>query len=124
MSRWAAAWRDVSETTGSGDQKGECVRSVNSVTTLQTATEEIVMCAVRVSVGIEHRCGRITAISVPQATDPPRTTIAAMVNDWLARGDDLETQALRLVAMTDLVAGLIAWRMTAFKNDARAGPGE
>jgi hypothetical protein len=76
------------------------------------ATVQIEMCIHGVAVGIWHSGGRIGSISVPPSTDPVRTKAAAIVNSWLAQGDDLETQAVRLLALTDLVAGLIRWKRT------------
>lgn len=66
-----------------------------------------------VAVGIKQTGGTIVAISVPPSTDPVRRHVVAIVNEWLAHGDNLETQALRLLALTDLVAGLIVWKRRA-----------
>jgi hypothetical protein len=76
------------------------------------ATTKIEMCIIPVAVGIRHSGGRIASIFVPSSTDPARTNAAAIVNGWLAQGDELEAQALRLLALTDLVAGLIRWKRT------------
>lgn len=71
------------------------------------------MCGRQVPVRIERRDGEITAISPSQGTDPTRVNVAAIVNDWLSHGDNLETQALLLLALADLVAGLIVWKVAA-----------
>lgn len=92
------------------------VRSVSSVTPPQSATVEIDMCGRRVAVRIEHREGEIIAIFPSQGVDPTRARVAVIVNDWLARGDSLETQALRLLALTDIVAGLIGWEADALRS--------
>ncbi len=115
MNRWAKAWQEEAEVS---------VISVNSVTPpsadrsapgcpaaerTETALIDIVTRKVSILIGLKD--GAIVSIAVPPSTDPVRTFAAGIVNSWLAEGDALEAQALRLLALTDLVAGLIRWQI-------------
>lgn len=51
--------------------------------------------------------GEILQVTPPVELDPVRAFGVRAVNGWLAAGVDLQTQALRLLAAQELVAGLL-----------------
>ena len=109
MSRWAEAWRASCSPSTADARPSEPISSgcVSTVTPLRVETVAIDISTCRISVEVRHGPGGIESIAMTAATDPVRTKAAAIVNGCLAQGEALEAQALRLIAMTDLVAGLI-----------------
>lgn len=112
MSRWAEAWRASCSPPTAEALPSEPISSgcVSTVTPLRVETVAIDISTCRISVEVRHGPGGMESIAVPAATDPVRTKAAAIVNGCLAQGEALEAQALRLVALSDLVAGLISWK--------------
>jgi hypothetical protein len=74
----------------------------------QTVLMDIV--ARSIPVTVVQKSGRILSIAVPSDTDPVRSAAARIVNKWIMQGAELEAMALRILAMSELVAGLIRWR--------------
>ena len=115
MNRWAEAWQASCSPFNAGVQDAPqtgpgSVSSVRSVTPPRVEGVAIDIANCRVSVEVTNGPGGIEAISVPVTTDPVRARAASIVNGWFAQGESLEAQSLRLLALSDMVAGLIKWR--------------
>jgi hypothetical protein len=105
MNRWAEAWRDVSAADCDALGRG----GVSSGTPPRAENLAIDISNRRVSVEVRHGPGGVVSIGLAATTDPVRASAVVIVNEWLAQGERLEAQALRLIAITDLVARLIRW---------------
>lgn len=102
MSRWAEAWRDVSAGDGRGGAGGRAGSTPPRIENVAVDISNRLVC-------LEVRYGPsgIEVLVARGTTDPVRASAITIVNGWLAEGETLETQAIHLIALTDLVAGLI-----------------